>query len=199
MDRTELTLDYYNQQAEVFASNTLYVDFSNIRNIFLSYIRDKGKILDLGCGSGRDSKAFMEMGFEVTALDGSKELCKIASEYIGKKVICTTFQDFTSEEKFDGVWACASLLHLEKEDIKSVMNKLADSLNEGGCFYASFKYGTFFGVRNGRFFTDMDEEVFHELLKDIPSLRIDKEFITSDVRPGRDDEKWLNVFLIKKA
>ena len=106
------TLDYYNKNAISFIEGTLHVDFSTLQNKFASYIEKGGSILDLGCGSGRDSKAFLEMGYSVVAIDGSQELCKLASKYIGQNVLCSTFQEYSPEELFDGIWACASLLHL---------------------------------------------------------------------------------------
>ena len=113
-------------------------------------------------------------------------------------MICAIFQEYEPEGLFDGIWACASLLHLTQDEAKAVMKKLAAALKEKGVFYVSFKYGTFSGERNGRFFTDMDESSFDALLEDIPQLAIDREYITEDVRPGREAEKWLNVFLKKK-
>lgn len=191
------TLDYYNSHATEFVEGTKNVDFSSLQNEFISRIKTGRKILDLGCGSGRDSKAFLDWGFQVTAVDGSPELCELASAFIGQQVICSDFRSYKPEEAFDGIWACASLLHLPKEDIRSVIEKLAEHLTETGCFYLSFKYGTFSGERNGRYFTDMTEEAFYELIKDIPSVEIMDQFLTTDARPGRSDEKWLNVFLKK--
>ena len=197
MNATNKTLDYYNQNSSDFIKGTVDVDFSKIRAEFLSYLKSGACILDFGCGSGRDSKAFIDMGYDVIAVDGSKELCEFAADYIGQPVICSLFQDFIPDKKFDGIWACASLLHLEKPDIISVMKNLADAWKDAGCFYVSFKYGEFSGERNGRFFTDITNESFRLLISKIPSLVIDKEFITSDVRPGRENEKWLNVLLKK--
>ena len=199
MNTTDLTLEYYNEKADSFVDGTRDVDFSALQNEFASYVKKGGRILDLGCGSGRDSKAFLEMGFEVTAVDGSQELCRLASEYIGQKVICATFQDYDPEGMFDGIWACASLLHLSLDDAKAAMKKYAGFLQEDGAFYVSFKYGIFSGERNGRFFTDMNEETFASALSEIPDLKIDRQYITEDVRPGRQSEKWLNVFLKKVA
>lgn len=192
------TLAYYAEHAEEFVSNTKDVDFSEIQNAFLSYLPPEGTILDLGCGSGRDSKAFIDKGYKVVAVDGSEELCKSASQFIGQPVICSTFQEYTPEISFDGIWACASLLHLNsKDEVASVVTRMANHLKPGGCFYASFKYGDFSGERNGRYFTDMTETFLTEMVREIPSLRIDRLHITTDVRPGRDDEKWVNAFLIK--
>ena len=198
MNTTNKTLDYYNKQAKTFVQGTVDVEFSTLQNMFTSIIPNNGRILDLGCGSGRDTKAFLNKGYDVVSVDGSIEMSKIATEYIGKEVICSTFQEYEPEGVFDGIWACASLLHLTKEDIILVMNKLSKSLKTNGIFYVSFKYGDYIGERNGRFFIDLTEESFDEILKEIPSLKTKHECITSDARPGRENEKWLNVFLVKE-
>lgn len=197
MDKTEYTLEYYNQQAEQFVQGTVDVEFSNLQNLFIEMLPAGGTILDLECGSGRDSKAYKQAGFKVIAVDGSEALCKIASEYIGQEVLCCRFQDLDIQESLEGVWACATLLHLEKDDVISTMQKLTKSLVSGGIFYASFKYGKFSGERNGRFFTDMTEDTFAEILSEIEGLTIVKQMITEDARPDRS-EKWLNVFLKKE-
>ena len=198
MSKTEMTLQYYNENAEKFSAGTIDAGMETLQNEFLSFIPDGGTILDLGCGSGRDSKAFLDKGYDVIAIDGSEKLCKIAESYIGKPVICATFQEYEPDKELDGIWACSTLLHLEKNDIHDVVKKLTGYLKKGGCFYMSFKYGDAAEDRHGRFFTDLTENSIHELLADITDLQLVKEKITSDVRPGRSDEKWLNVFYTKK-
>jgi len=193
--KTDITLDYYNTEAAQFTERTQHSDFSELRNVFYSYIKPHGHILDLGCGCGRDSKVFLDAGYTVTAVDGSEALCKMASEFIGQDVICSTFQDYKPTEKFDGIWACAALLHLSEDDIISVMKKLAKNLRSGGCFFASFKYGDFEGIRKERFFYDMTEKKFQKLLKKLPEYKIITAKIGQDVRPGREDEMWLYTFL----
>ena len=195
--KVDITLDYYNKQAKNFTNDTQTINFSTLQNEFCSYIPKNSHILDLGCGAGRDSKAFIDAGYKVTAMDGSEELCKVASQFIGQDVICSTFQEYKTKEMFDGIWACASLLHLAPNDIVSVMNKLSNNLKDSGCFYASFKYGDFSGVRNGRFFQNMTEEDFNKLLSKMPSYKTISSSVTSDIRPGRENEKWLNIFLRK--
>ena len=189
------TIEYYDDQAESFVAGTVSVDFSIIQEEFTVFIPKGGRILDLGCGSGRDSKAFMNMGYQVVAMDASRELCKLASNYIGQDVTCATFQNFEPEGLFDGIWACASLLHLDRESIKMMLRKYAGRLNPNGVFYASFKYGSYSGMRNGRFFTDLQEQSLEEILKTIPELKIVRLNISEDVRKDRASEKWLNVFM----
>ena len=193
----KLTLDYYNENARAFCDDTQDVEFLAFQRAFTSHLPEGGRILDLGCGSGRDSRAFLNAGYQVTAVDGSAELCRIASEFIGQPVLCSTFQDYVPEEEFDGIWACASLLHIPSEELAGIIARLAGSLRRGGCFYVSFKYGDFRGMRNGRFFQDMTESSLRELLRDIPELEVVSANITGDVRAGREKELWLNVLLKK--
>lgn len=191
------TLAYYENNANEFARSTRDVAFSEIQDKFLEYIAEHGSILDFGCGSGRDSLYFKQKGYGVTSIDGSEELCKLATEYIGQPVQHILFQDFSEVDAYDGIWACASILHLELETLTDVMKKLADGLHANGVMYTSFKYGHFCGMRNGRFFTYMTEESLRELLKAVPELEIKEEWITGDVREGRESEKWLNAILTK--
>lgn len=191
------TIEYYNKNVELFVSSTKDVEFNKMQNMLLKYLKKGDYILDLGCGSGRDSKAFLEKGFKVVSIDGSEKLCNIASSYIGEKVIFTTFQNFKSDIKFNGIWACASLLHLPYTDLKEVIKNLRNNLKEEGYFYLSFKYGEFEGERNGRYFTNMTEKKFRNLIKDILEYEIVEEKITSDARKGREEEKWLNIILKK--
>ena len=196
-NNTKETLEYYNRNAINFVHGTVDVDFREMQDEFLSRVKPAGIILDLGCGSGRDSKYFLNQGYEVVAVDGSEEICKIASEYTGLCVIHSTFQDYRPDKKFDGIWACASLLHLSFDEVVEVMNRLALFLNKGGCFYVSFKYGEFSDMRHGRYFTDMTKETFDQLLANVEGLKIELQKITSDVRADRVDEKWLNVYMEK--
>ena len=196
-NNTKETLEYYNRNAISFVHGTIDVDFREMQDKFLSRVKPAGIILDLGCGSGRDSKYFLNQGYEVVAVDGSEEICKIASEYTGLCVIHSTFQHYRPDKKFDGIWACASLLHLSFDEVVEVMNRLSLCLNKGGCFYVSFKYGEFSDMRHGRYFMDMTKETFAQLLANVEGLKIELQKITSDVRSDRVDEKWLNVYMAK--
>ena len=191
------TLDYYNQNAETFVSNTVSVDFKQTQDKFINRLETGDYILDFGCGSGRDTKYFLEAGLRVEAIDGSEELCKIASEYTGIEVKKMLFQELDRDGKYDGIWACSSILHLPKNDLKLVLRKINTALKKKGIVYTSFKYGEFEGERNGRYFTDFTIETFKEFIQDIGDLKLDEYWITGDVRPGRGEEKWLNIILQK--
>ena len=139
----------------------------------------------------------LDKGFQVTATDGSEELCKFASEFTGIKVKQLFFQELSEIETYDGIWACSSILHLSYSDLEDVMQKMVRAVKNGGIIYTSFKYGKFEGERNGRYFTDMDEEKFNVFLKQFPKLKLGELWVTGDVRPGRGAEKWLNLILRK--
>ena len=189
------TLEYYNRNAREFAEGTSGVDFSGIQNRFLSHLPEGALILDFGCGSGRDTRYFLGKGFRVEAADGSEELCLLASVYTGIPVKQMLFQELEETEKYDGIWACASILHLRREELPEVFRKMYRALKPGGILYVSFKYGDFEGERNGRYFTDMTEETAEELLESVPELKIKERWVTGDVRAGRGAEKWLNMIL----
>ena len=192
------TIDYYNKNADSFIQGTVSVDFKETQDKFLKLLTGK-KVLDFGCGSGRDTKYFLESGFDVTATDGSEELCKSASTYTGIQVKHMLFQDLNEADIYDGIWACSSILHLSKDELRIVINKMSRALKPNGIIYTSFKYGNFEGERNGRFFTDFTLDVFEDFISDVKDIVIEEYWITGDVRPGREEEKWLNLILRKKT
>lgn len=191
------TLEYYNTNSYQFNTNTVNVPFSSIQSNFLSYLPKQAYILDFGCGSGRDSKAFISSGYRVDAIDGSIEMCKLSEALIGQPVNCIRFQDFCVKNKYDGIWACASILHLDHDELRKVFKSLYDALKKEGYLYASFKYGTFAGIRDGRYFTDMTEDTFNDFVKETGLFEIVDMKVGSDSRPGREDELWLNTIMKK--
>ena len=191
------TIEYYNQNADMFAQGTRLVDFTVVQERFAKMLPAGSRILDFGCGSGRDTKYFLEKGYRVEATDGSSELCKLASDFTGIEVKEMLFQGLDARGKYEGIWACSSILHLSKRELLPVIRKMCDALKDNGVIYTSFKYGDFEGERNGRYFTDFTEDTFDKFIKVIQELTIEEEWITSDVRPGRGEEKWLNLILRK--
>lgn len=192
--KTELrTLQYYNENAAAFISGTVRADMASAREKFLDCLPSGARILDFGCGSGRDTKAFLQQGFLVDAADGSEELCREASALTGIPVKHMLFQELDSVNVYDGIWACASILHLPKKELKEVLEKIAAALRPDGILYTSFKYGTFEGFRKERYFTDFTEESLREFWTEIPSLDLFETWITQDARPGREAEQWINL------
>ncbi len=196
--KPDRTLEFYDRNAEQFIENTVYADMHETQERFRELIQPGGRILDFGCGSGRDTAYFLKNGYQVDATDGSEEVVRRAAERTGIAVKQMFFQDLDARDRYDGIWACASILHLRKEELKTVMRKMAAALRCKGVIYASFKYGTFEGWRNGRYFTDFTEESFRLFLSVIQELKAADCWITVDVRPGRENEKWLNLLLRKR-
>ena len=191
------TLTYYNTNTSSFVESTQLVQMTEAWSRFTAKLLASSIILDFGCGSGRDTKYFREHGYQVEAIDGSEELCKVASAYTGITVKKQLFTELSEVQKYDAIWACSSILHATSDELVIIMRKIWTALKDNGVFYTSFKYGTFEGERNGRYFSDMTEESLSSLLNKTTGLFIEEQWITSDVRPGREEEKWLNVILRK--
>ena len=191
------TLDYYNQNASQFVLGTISVEFNTVQDKFLELLPNGGIVLDFGCGSGRDTKYFIKKGYKVDATDGSFELCKSAGKYTGIEVKQMLFTELSADNLYDGIWACSSILHLSKAELMDVFRKMAQATKVNGYIYTSFKYGDFEGYRNERYFTDFTEISFEDYIKDVPGIRIIEYWISEDVRPGRGEEKWLNLILQK--
>lgn len=193
-----MSVDYYNKHADVFFSSTITVDASSLYQKFLPLLKTGMHILDAGCGSGRDSKFFIEQGFKVTAFDASEVLAKAAQKYIGQAVEVATFQRYTTKQQFDAIWACASLLHVTAIELPEVFNRLSKRLTSQGVFYVSFKYGCDGVERDGRYFTNANEQRLASFIHG-SDLAIKETWLTHDLRPGREDEQWLNAVLIKQV
>ena len=189
------TIDYYNKNAAQYYNQTVEMGMEDIIEEFIKYIPADGAILDLGCGSGRDSVYFMEEGFDVTSIDGSKELCELAKIEIGQEVHNIMFEDLEFENVFDGVWACASLLHVKKSEIHNILQKISRSLVDNGVLYMSLKHGDFEGVRDDRYYADYRTGEIKEILKKIPEFEILAMYTKR--REKTDKQSWLNIFVRK--
>ena len=174
------TLNYYNNNSKEYFEKTKSAATTALYKEFLENIPAGGSIVDLGCGSGRDSLYFMNNGYNVTPIDGSSELAKEASQLLNHNVIVSRFEELKLEGKYDGIWACASLLHVNREDIVSVLKKLVNNLKDGAVFYLSFKY---------------TNETFKEVIKEIKDFRIKDIYKTGDTLGGREGLLWLNILL----
>lgn len=189
------TIEYYNNRAGMYAEETMHLDMEDIRSRFLSFIPDGGKILDAGCGSGRDTIAFLNKGYDVDAIDASQVMCEIASENTGIEVKCVRFEELTGEPVYDGIWACASLLHVKREALESVLDNLHGLLKSGGVIYASFKYGDTERIKDDRYFNDITETLAEEYFA--KAFQVVEIFINSDHRSDRPGENWVNIIARK--
>ena len=193
-----MTLEYYQHHADDFFNSTVNVDMNSIYTPFLERIPKGGRILDAGCGSGRDSKAFLQQGYRVEAFDATAEMAKLASQHTGLSVKQMTFSDVDTVNRYDGIWCCASLLHVSAAELPDAMAKLARALKPGGIWYVSFKYGDGERVKDGRRFTDLNEQGLNTLLAGLAGITLVGHWITEDKRPDRS-EMWLNALLQKRS
>ena len=188
------TLEFYNANIENYTKETAYVEFTDIQDRFLKYLTKGSSILDLGWGSGRDSKYFLDKGYVVEAIDGSIEMCKFASLLTGIAVQHKLFHELDVVDTYDGIWASASLLHVPYDELKDVIGKLYTALHDEGIFYCSFKYGDYRGYRADRYFTDLNEESLAKLLD---GFEVVEQWISEDVRVNQT-QVWLNTIVRKK-
>jgi len=186
------TIDYYNKYAEEFTASTFEVDMESLYQPFLAELSEGARILDVGCGSGRDTLAFKNKGYQVEAIDYSAELVKKAKGLTGIEVRQQSFYELNESEKYDGIWACASLLHCERDRLTEVLARIFKALKPNGVCYMSFKYGNTDREKDGRSFTDLDENQAEALLEQFDNVQHIQQWVTLDQRPDRQ-EKWLNL------
>ncbi len=190
------TVEYYNQNAENFIRTTLPIDMSSSRDRFLRHVLPGGRVLDAGCGSGRDALAFQKAGYQTDAFDASEEMCRHASKLLGLPVACRRFEELSGEAEYDGIWACASLIHVNSSDLPDVLLRLYALLKPGGVIYASFKEGSTERMQDGRYFHDLTEEACRGLFQNA-GFSIEELYISFDANPSRADVRWINIIAKK--
>ncbi|MFC3071450.1 class I SAM-dependent methyltransferase [Phenylobacterium soli] len=186
-------IGFYDENAEDYFRRTVDSDMTAARRLFASQVAPGGRVLDAGCGSGRDALAFHQMGFEVTATEAAPRLAEIARRHTGLVVDVLTFDQMAWRDHFDGIWACGSLLHVPRVDLPATLRRLRDALVPGGAWFMSFKYGPFERPANGRRFTDLDEEGAAELLAQVRGLQLISMDVVGDSRADRSGERWLSL------
>ena len=237
------TIDYYNKNARSYFDATAGADFSEAYAKFCAFLPERARILDAGCGSGRDLRAFRDMGYEVVGLDASEQLAALAREHLtadrdqgaeaarhelaanrdqgaeaarhelaanhepaaereksaaapwhepAAHIICADMATWVSDTPFDGVWACASLLHLEEEKLRGFFGNLEKNLAPGGVLYVSVKAGGVTGTdEKGRYMRYFEEPQLRELFA-AAGLEI-LEFWESRDKLDRGGFTWLNM------
>lgn len=199
MEEIYNTLEYYNKNAKIYCEQTLVGNLQENYDRFLKYLPSNAYILDFGCGSGRDSKYFIHNGYRVKAIDGSIEMCKLASKYINQEVTCMRFEDLTNIDTYDGIWACSSILHIEKENLPKVLAKMINALKTNGIIYTSFKIGTGYEVKEDKYYNYLTKnemiQILNQLNKNIKLVEY-FETLPSTKREAKNTV-WGN-FIIKK-
>jgi len=190
------TLRFYDEHGDEYVRGTIGVSMEPLYGSFLEILPAGGKILDAGCGSGRDTKAFLQHGYEVTAIDGSEKMVEATTALSGIPARQMLLQQIDFQNDFDGVWACASMLHVPRQEIDSVLEKIIRSLRPAGICYMSFKEGDCERWEGDRLFTDFTAQSLEACLAGCTELTIIRIWITDDLRPGRD-ERWVNALVRK--
>ena len=198
MEETNKTIDYYNNNADQYFSDTVNVDMTECCDRFLKYVVPGGRIIDIGAGSGRDIKYFKDRGYVVEGIDASEEMCRLAADYSGAEVSCERIQDWQPEEIYDGIWANASLLHLMFNEIEEFVCRASDYLKPNGVLYISMKTGIQTGCdNNGRFFTDFSEEKVQQIVAKSTAFIVIDSWRTGDSL-SREGLQWINLILKKR-
>lgn len=192
------SIEYYNKYAAKVYEDTVDVDMSEIMKEFLAVLEEGDTILDLGCGSGRDSLTFYELGFDVTPLDASEEMCKLAEIHTGLDVLQMTYEELEFEDVFEGIWACGALLHVPKSEMGNILGKLSVALCEHGILYMSVRKGDFEGFRGERYFSDYTEDSLEAMIGKTGFFQVLKMWETHDVRSAHQDTRWINLLARKK-
>ncbi len=191
--RQQETIAYYNKNADAFVNRTVDIDMSELYPKFTRLLPSDGKILDVGCGSGRDARYFLSQGFEVVAIDASEEMVKFASNLTGQDAVQMKFEDMAFRNEFDGVWASASLLHVERSLLGDILANLILSLRPNGYLYLSMREGQGEEFVDGRYFSYITEPELKHLLEQQSDIELLEIWTTSDRQPNRDSYKWINA------
>lgn len=194
------SIDYYNRYAVPYYEETVDASMEEVMKPFVKLLSEESEnaeVLDLGCGSGRDTLLLEEYGFYVTPMDGSEEMCKLAVVNTDKEVLQMTYDEMEFDDVFDGIWACASLIHLTEDEMRKVMKKLVQALKENGVLYFSVHKGDRDGIYHGRYFHDYTRRELQSLMEEYPELEVVDIWTTQDVRSEKSDKLWLNVLARK--
>lgn len=187
--------DYYEVNAKKYFAETFQADMTEVYRHFLPKLACGSRILDLGSGSGRDAVYFSKQGFEVTALEPSHSLCEEIHRHFDGEIVCSLIENYQPDRRFDAVWACASLLHLTKNELLRFFTGLDKYLKPGGLVYASGKNGIQTGrCGDGRYFLEFNEALLQEILEAAAYLEIDEVWYSKDVS-GRNEFQWINFVL----
>ena len=191
---------YYQNRAQEFFARTAYQDVEGLYARFLPLLPVDAHILDAGCGSGRDTKAFAERGYAVTAFDATPEMVELATQFSGQPVRLLRFQEMDYVAAFDGIWACASLLHVPLAEMAEVFERFITALKPGGYWSMSFKFGDGEKRRGERLFTDFTDETLTAFVAKFQPLGVVSLFTSDDARFTRNEqERWVSATVRKIA
>jgi SAM-dependent methyltransferase len=197
-DPRESTMAFYEAHAHDYFNRTVSADLGSIYKRFLRYMKPGGRILDVGSGSGRDLKAFRACGYDLVGIDASPTLAKLASDFSGATCLPMRFEDLRFDDTFDAAWACASLLHIPKEKLPSVLRQIYNILAFDGILFVSVQLGK--GEKllpDGRFFAYYTQKEFARYL-DRSGFFIDQSWKSKDSLRSQRPISWLNIIAHRK-
>ncbi len=193
------TLEYYNKNAKIYCEQTLVGNLKENYDRFLKQLQPNSYILDFGCGSGRDSKYFIDNGYKVKAIDGSEEMCKFAKQYISQDVNCMKFEELNDIEAYEGIWACSSILHVEKNNLLNVLIKMINALKTNGIIYTSFKIGTGYEIKENKYYNYLTKDEMIQILdKTRKNVKLIDYFETIPSTKRKAQNTIWGNFIIKK-
>lgn len=185
--------EYYEINAKQYAEKTFSADMSEQYQRFLPLLKEGATILDIGSGSGRDACYFQKTGYQATALEPSTHLCEEIQKVFSGTIIHSDIQHYQPEQQFDGIWACASFLHLQEKEILGFFGKINCFLHDHGIIYLSGKNGISTGKANdGRYFLEFTEQLAENILMTNEQVKLEQLWYTKDVT-GRKDFRWMNM------
>lgn len=196
LDPIKLTIKNTNKSVKKYIKTRMEKEIVlNHLESFTKFVKPNGSILDLGCGHGRDCKYFEEQGFSVTGIDLSRKMLKVAkhicedTKFIHMDIRETPYKKW----KFDGIWACASLYHLEKQDFIKLINDLPNILNENGILFIAIKEGEGTKIQ---YKEELGVSKFYSLYKIDEILKIIRNggfHIIKFLYEVKSD-KWMNIY-----
>jgi cyclopropane fatty-acyl-phospholipid synthase-like methyltransferase len=189
------TIEYYNKNAREYFDRTSSAEMNSVYEHFTKFLKPGSHICDLGCGSGRDSKYFMSQGFTVVSIDGSSEMCRLASSFVNQKAICQKFDEMDYKDEFDAIWACASLLHVQKNKLSDIMEKLIQAARDNAVIYISFKIGNSERILDERLYSDYNQDEMLNFIKKYKSLKLMELWVSDDTINPIENSQWLNIIV----
>ena len=184
---------FYEDHAVEYFSGTSGAQTQFVLDRFLSHLPANAAILDAGCGSGRDLKYFHSRGHCALGIDASTALVQMAAEYSGAPCEVVRIERISYEERFDGVWACASLLHLPRDAFRPALRSLNRALKRGGTLFMAVQEGQGEAILpDGRLYVYYSEDDIRTSL-DAAGLAVNELWTTRNSAEAVHQPVWINV------